>query len=242
MAANFPSESAWKAVVQKHRLKDNGLQKALAIYEKLDEEKHDERLKALDAARKLAGNLGKGKEVAANAEASKFLDQLASAAESTKKLVAGSAAKAEEQSASKRPDFSKVKALSGGIRKLADLSKADKGGAEAAKSGGGTGDAIPCLDEAGEVAVAAAKVIAATAAVDAAAGATGLTGGAATVALVASVVILARLSVDYIESLKRFFICLKRHDNPAQRLYGARLQQAIDLRAQLVREKERLSK
>ena len=76
MAANFPSESAWKAVVQKHRLKDNGLQKALAVYERLDEGKHADRIRALDTSRKLAGSLRRDKEVAANAEASKFLNGL----------------------------------------------------------------------------------------------------------------------------------------------------------------------
>jgi hypothetical protein len=46
--SKYLTESGWKAVVQKFKVADNGLQKALAAYEKLAEDKHKERLDALD--------------------------------------------------------------------------------------------------------------------------------------------------------------------------------------------------
>ena len=55
--SKFMTESGWKATTQKFKVADNGLQKALAAYEKLAEDKHSERLKALASISALAGKL-----------------------------------------------------------------------------------------------------------------------------------------------------------------------------------------
>lgn len=51
------SASAWKAVVQKCKVADNGLLKALAAYEKIGDHKLDARLCALPAVKLAAGRL-----------------------------------------------------------------------------------------------------------------------------------------------------------------------------------------
>ena len=38
------TESGWKATASKFKIKDNGLQRALAAYEKLDDDEHDDRI------------------------------------------------------------------------------------------------------------------------------------------------------------------------------------------------------
>lgn len=57
MANQYLTEAAWKAAVQKYKIGDNGLLKALGAYERLSEERHDERLRALAAIKPLAGKL-----------------------------------------------------------------------------------------------------------------------------------------------------------------------------------------
>src|SRR4051794_21931615 len=92
------TEAGWKTTVQKYKIKDNGLQKALANYENLNEEKYDERLKGIALISQLAGNLKKVKEVAAVDDAVKYLANIISAADGAKSDIskaAAAAAKAE---------------------------------------------------------------------------------------------------------------------------------------------------
>lgn len=70
------TEAGWKAMLQKSKVKDSGLQKALAFYEKLPEEKLAERLKAIGAVTQLAANLQKNKEVAALKDVVAYLDDV----------------------------------------------------------------------------------------------------------------------------------------------------------------------
>jgi hypothetical protein len=41
MDAKLLTQSGWKSISDKFKIKDNGLQRALAAYEKLDETKYD---------------------------------------------------------------------------------------------------------------------------------------------------------------------------------------------------------
>src|SRR6266498_2965750 len=59
------TESGWKATAVKFKIKDNGLQRALAAYEKTEDHKHDELIKQIALAKQLAVNLKKAREVAA---------------------------------------------------------------------------------------------------------------------------------------------------------------------------------
>ncbi len=128
MTAQLATESQWKAVVQKSKIKDNGLQKALAEYEKLGDDKSQEKVKALDAVKKLASGLGKDKAIAANADVAKFLDGLEAGADTAKKDAA-TAAKAQEA------NLSEIKGLCGETEKLARSTEDEL--ADLGKNGGG---------------------------------------------------------------------------------------------------------
>ena len=75
------TENGWKTVVQKFKLKDNGLQKALAIFEKLPDEKAGEKLKAVAVISQSANALKKDKDVAAAPAALKYVTDVAAAAQ-----------------------------------------------------------------------------------------------------------------------------------------------------------------
>jgi hypothetical protein len=67
------TQNGWKAIVQKFKIKDHGLQKALVTYEAFDDDAPDDRLKALANMIQLAVSLMKVKEVAAIPAAAKYL-------------------------------------------------------------------------------------------------------------------------------------------------------------------------
>ncbi len=87
MDTRLLTESGWKTTATKFKIKDNGLQKALAAYEKLDDNAHDECLKGLAMVSQLAGALRKSREVAANPATAKYLADLCSAAEAERSDV-----------------------------------------------------------------------------------------------------------------------------------------------------------
>lgn len=99
------SDAGWKAVATKFKIKDNGLQRALADYQKLPEEKYDERLKCIGLVCQHAAGLTKAKDAAAQSEVVKYLDTVADAADSEKsaiaqaKLLAARATAAEQKKA-----------------------------------------------------------------------------------------------------------------------------------------------
>lgn len=91
------TESGWKAVVVKSKLKDNGLQRALSVYEKLAEDKYDERLKAVGAVNERGGALKKDKEVAAVPDAVKYLTALLAAAQTEQRGIIQAKDQAEKK-------------------------------------------------------------------------------------------------------------------------------------------------
>ena len=95
--SKFLSDSGWKDIAAKNNVKDNGLLKKLADLKRVGDDKHDEALKVLDEALKLAGQLKKDKKTAP--AASKYLDELTAAAEAATREV--SKAKGE---AGKKPE------------------------------------------------------------------------------------------------------------------------------------------
>ena len=65
MDAKLLTENNWKTTYAKFKVKDNGLHRALAAYEKLPDDKYDDRLKGIASVSKFAGDLKKVKEVGA---------------------------------------------------------------------------------------------------------------------------------------------------------------------------------
>ena len=93
------TENGWKAIALKFKVRDNGLQKALAVYEKLPEDKFDERLKAIAAVGLLADKLQKVKEVAAIKDVDKYLDSVIAAAKAVPGEIKNAKALAEKKAA-----------------------------------------------------------------------------------------------------------------------------------------------
>ena len=78
---------AWRTLSGKFKIKDIGLEKALASYEKLGADAHDDCLKTLATVSQLAGTLKKSKEVATAPQAVKYLGELMTVAETQKSEV-----------------------------------------------------------------------------------------------------------------------------------------------------------
>src|SRR2546425_97132 len=105
MDARLLTEDGWKDVLKKSPgLKDNGLQKALAAYDQLDDKEHADRLKVMGAVKQLAVNLQKAKEVGALGAKDKtavlnYLKQVVAAAEAEQREIAKSKALVEKTQA-----------------------------------------------------------------------------------------------------------------------------------------------
>ncbi len=95
------SDSGWKDISSKNRIKDNGLLKVLAEYKRIDENKHDAVLQSLDEITKYATQLKKAKEVAAVPGVSKYVADLIDAAESGRRAAAKAKLDADKASAAK---------------------------------------------------------------------------------------------------------------------------------------------
>ena len=93
------TENGWKAIALKFKVKDNGLQKALTAYERLDETEHDLRLKGITSICQLAVALKKDKAVATLADVTKYLTSLVAAAEDEKGELAKAKALAAKTAA-----------------------------------------------------------------------------------------------------------------------------------------------
>src|SRR6266853_1854428 len=96
MDPKFLTESAWKAISTKFKVKDNGLLRALWTYEKLADDKFDERLKAIVQVASLAGSLRRAKEVTALSEVAKYLANVANDAEFQRREIMSAKTVAEE--------------------------------------------------------------------------------------------------------------------------------------------------
>jgi hypothetical protein len=90
------TEAGWKTIVSKFKVKDNGLQRALASYEKLDEDEFAERQKALASVSQCAAKLQEDDAVAGAPEVLKYLDKLADTTEAEKRRVHQEKAAAEK--------------------------------------------------------------------------------------------------------------------------------------------------
>jgi hypothetical protein len=82
------TEAGWKTTAAKFKIKDNGLQRALADYQKVEDDDHDGQIEAIEEITKLASTLKKTKEVAAAAAVAKYLGELLGTAESQQREVA----------------------------------------------------------------------------------------------------------------------------------------------------------
>jgi hypothetical protein len=112
------TEKAWKDALIKLKLKDNGLQRALGDYEKLDDSDFEERAKCLSRIAQLVTAVKKSKEAAGNREADKYLTNLAGAATFFTTQVRQSKTKAdaeaEKSKAEEAKDAESAKPGSGG--------------------------------------------------------------------------------------------------------------------------------
>jgi len=93
------NERSWKDLAQKLKLKDNGLQRALSVFEKLPADKYADRLKALGVVMQLATALKRVKEVLAQKDAVKFLADLFNAAQNGQRELTKAKADAEKSAA-----------------------------------------------------------------------------------------------------------------------------------------------
>ena len=78
--SKFLSDSAWKDLSAKHKIKDTGLQKTLVDLKKVGDEAFDETLKILEEVLKQAGILKKAKDVAGNPSIAKHIAEVIAAA------------------------------------------------------------------------------------------------------------------------------------------------------------------
>lgn len=113
MDSKLLTERGWKTVLQETHIRDNGLQRALSDYEKLDEDKLQERVEALESISRLAKTLMRVREVAALAKAADYLDDVAKAAEETKKRIAPMAGRDQARTAQVTAWANRVRAASG---------------------------------------------------------------------------------------------------------------------------------
>jgi len=83
------TEAGWKAILGKNKdIKDNGLQRALADYERADEDDHEAQLAGVAKVNKLAAALQQNKGVAGNDAIVDYLDDVQDAADAEQKEIA----------------------------------------------------------------------------------------------------------------------------------------------------------
>jgi hypothetical protein len=90
------SANGWKGIATKNKLKDNGLQKALAAYENLEDGQHDARFKAITSVAQFAATLKKAKEISNLPDVVKYLANVVGAAEAEKGEIAKAKAIADK--------------------------------------------------------------------------------------------------------------------------------------------------
>src|SRR5438552_692952 len=90
------SPNVWKTISVKCKIQNNDLQKALAEYDKLEEEEHDDLIECIAEIKQLALSLKKSREAAANKELAKYVAELIAAAEAEHKDVCKDKAQAEK--------------------------------------------------------------------------------------------------------------------------------------------------
>jgi len=108
--SKFLSDSGWKDVASKNKIKDNGLLKVLAEHKRLDEDKHEAVLKSLDEIVKLATQLKKAKDAGAVSRVIKYVSELIDAAEADRRAVAKAKVEAEKARLARAEAEKKAKA------------------------------------------------------------------------------------------------------------------------------------
>jgi len=93
------TESGWKAIVAKYKVKDNGLQRALADYARVDEDDHAEQLKAIARIDQVASALAKNKDVAASEDVVDYLEDVQNAAEAEEREITKAKVTADKSAA-----------------------------------------------------------------------------------------------------------------------------------------------
>jgi len=93
------TENGWRTAAAKFKIKSNELQKALADYDKTQDEEHDDLLEGIDEIRKYALALKKSKDIAAAPAAMKYLAELLVALEVEQRDVAKDKAEADKADA-----------------------------------------------------------------------------------------------------------------------------------------------
>ena len=99
MDSKLLTHAGWNTIVRKFNVKDNGLLRALADYQKLDDDDHAERLKAIAKVSQLAERLAKVKEVAANEDVVDYLDDAGKAADLEQQQIAKAKVTADQAEA-----------------------------------------------------------------------------------------------------------------------------------------------
>src|SRR5262249_47721108 len=99
MNAKAMTVNGWKPLALKFKIEDNGLQKALAEYEKLKRNDHQERLEAIAEIKRLADTLKKDNEVAKLRDVVKHLAEVQQAAEAHRKQIEAEAVAAAKAAA-----------------------------------------------------------------------------------------------------------------------------------------------
>ena len=102
MPATVFSEGGWREIMRRHEVEDNGLQRAIAAYNRIEEEEFDDRLAGVAEVIRLVAALRRDREVVSNSAVVRYLTQLAAAAETEKRDIAreqAEAARAQAQQA-----------------------------------------------------------------------------------------------------------------------------------------------
>jgi hypothetical protein len=107
-SSKFLSDVGWKDIAAKNSVKDNGLLKKLADFKRVGENKHDDALKLLDEALKLAAQLKKDKKTAP--AAAKYIDEMTAAAETAMREIAKAKAEADKSAKAKAEADKKAEA------------------------------------------------------------------------------------------------------------------------------------
>lgn len=93
------TENDWKANSAKCKIKNVELQKALAAYDKLPDDEHDDLLETVAEIKALAAELKKSKEISSNPAAAKYVAEILSAADAEHREISKDKAEAEKSQA-----------------------------------------------------------------------------------------------------------------------------------------------
>src|ERR1700712_2582608 len=100
-SAKALSDSGWKDISYKNKVKDNGLLKVLADHKRTDGGRPDDVLRSLDEITKYATQLKKSKDVAAAPSVSKYIVEMIDAAEADRRTASKAKIEADKTAAAK---------------------------------------------------------------------------------------------------------------------------------------------